>query len=61
VRTDTMLLIYVAAVLLQHLANRGTLDHLPAAPALAILMGDGVLVLLVLIGGLLSGPSRPAS
>ena len=51
VRRDALLLIYAAALLLHHLSSPGPRDHLPAAPALAVLMGDGAASLLVLFAG----------
>ncbi|MCA8958398.1 MAG: hypothetical protein KDC87_20135, partial [Planctomycetes bacterium] len=49
VRPDAVLLIYVAALLLQHaIHGQGTADALPAALALACLSGDGAMTLVVL-------------
>jgi len=58
VRRDALLLIYAAVLLLHHLSGADPRDHLPAAPALAVLMGDGAAVLLFLLAGRLAG-SRP--
>lgn len=49
---DLVLLVYCAAQLAWHLADRGHGDSLRAAPAFAILLGDGVLSLGVLGFGL---------
>ncbi len=51
VRRDALLLIYAAVLLLHHLSGVGSRDHLPAAPALAVLMGDGAASLLLLVAG----------
>lgn len=50
VRRDALLLIYAAALVLDHLRGSPR-DHLPAAPALAILMGEGAAVLLLIGAG----------
>jgi len=52
-----LLLIYTAALLLQHLSGPPR-DHLPAAPALAIMMGEGGAVLLFLCSGRLASSGR---
>ena len=51
VRREALLLIYTAVLLLQHLSSPGPRDHLPVAPALAVLMGDGAASLLLLVAG----------
>jgi len=53
---NALLLIYTAALLLQHLSGP-TRDHLPVAPALAILMGEGGAVLVFLCAGRLASSS----
>ncbi|MHC4076987.1 MAG: hypothetical protein ACYST0_00955 [Planctomycetota bacterium] len=61
VRPDALLLIYAAVIVLHHLSGvGGPRDHLPAAPALAVLMGDGAAILLFLLVGRLAG-GRPRS
>ncbi len=54
VGSEALLLIYAAALLLQHLGGPPR-DHLPAAPAVAILMGEGAGLLLRLGAGRLAG------
>lgn len=54
---DALLLIYAAALLLDHLRGPAR-DHLPAAPALAILMGEGASLLLLLGAGHLASAGK---
>jgi hypothetical protein len=56
VRPHALLLIYAAVLVLHHLSGvGGPRDHLPAAPALAVLMGDGAAILLFVLAGRLAG------
>ena len=43
VRPDAVLFLYVAALMMQYFLSEPGVDRLPAAPALACLVGDGVL------------------
>ena len=48
VRGDTILLIYVAALLIQHALTPDRLDRLPASAATACLAADGAMTILIL-------------
>lgn len=51
VRPDTILFLYVSAMLMQYGLHEGSHDHLPAAAAMACLLGDGVMTAVVLVLG----------
>ena len=54
VRPETVLFLYVAPLLMQYFLSVGTHDQLPAAVALACLMGDGLMAAVVLLTGRLA-------
>ena len=58
---DSLLLVYLAAMLMQANLDPGGVDRLPAAPALAFLIGDGSLIVLTLLLGRFTGARGPAS
>lgn len=53
VRPETVLFLYVAAMLMQYFLTADSRDHLPAAAAMACLLGDGVMTVLLLTPRLL--------
>ena len=60
VRTDTVLFLYVAALLMQGLMMESGRDQLPAAAAFSCLVGDGALSTVLLVLGI-RGKKRRAS
>jgi hypothetical protein len=61
VRPDTVVFVYVAALLVQWLSLAGERDQLPAAAALACLVGDGAMTVAVLVTARLRPPSPAAA
>ncbi len=51
VRADSVLFLYVAALLMQHFLSEEPRDALPAAAAMACLLGDGVMTALLVTMG----------
>ena len=49
VRPETVLFLYVAAMLMQYFLSGDSRDQLPAAAAMACLLGDGVMTAVVLL------------